>query len=31
MSVGVSSFAAYKEAGGRELPLIVLIIDNLTA
>ncbi len=31
MSVGVSSFAAYKEAGEKELPLIVLMIDNLTA
>lgn len=31
LSVGVSSFAAYKEAGKRELPLIVLLIDNLTA
>lgn len=31
MSVGVSSFAAYKEAGQTDLPLIVLLIDNLTA
>ncbi len=31
MSVGVSSFAAYKEAGKKDLPLIVLLIDNLTA
>ena len=31
MSVGVSSFAAYKEAGAKDLPLIVLMIDNLTA
>ena len=31
MSVGVSSFAAYKEAGETDLPLIVLLIDNLTA
>lgn len=31
MSVGVSSFAAYKEAGQTEFPLIVLLIDNLTA
>lgn len=31
MSIGVSSFAAYKEAGETELPLIVLMIDNLTA
>ncbi|MBM6694902.1 type VII secretion protein EssC [Pseudoflavonifractor capillosus] len=31
MSVGVSSFAAYKEAGQKEMPLIVLLIDNLTA
>jgi S-DNA-T family DNA segregation ATPase FtsK/SpoIIIE len=30
MSVGVSSFTAYKEAGGKELSLIVLLIDNLT-
>ncbi len=31
ISVGVSSFAAYKEAGETDLPLIVLMIDNLTA
>ena len=31
MSAGVSSFAAYKEAGEKDLPLIVLLIDNLTA
>ncbi len=31
MSIGVSSFAAYKEAGEKDLPLIVLLIDNLTA
>lgn len=31
MSVGVSSFAAYKETGEKDLPLIVLLIDNLTA
>ena len=31
MSVGVSSFAAYKEAGEKDLPLMVLLIDNLTA
>lgn len=31
LSVGVSSFAAYKEAGRGELPQIVLLIDNLTA
>lgn len=31
MSVGVSSFTAYKEAGKKDLPLIVLLIDNLTA
>ena len=30
MQVGVSSFAAYKEAGYTELPQIVLMIDNLT-
>ena len=31
MSVGVSSFAAYKEAGEKDFPIIVLLIDNLTA
>ncbi len=31
MEMGVSSFTAYKEAGGTSLPLIVLIVDNLTA
>lgn len=31
IALGVSSFAAYREAGKKELPLIVLIIDNLTA
>lgn len=31
MSVGVSSFAAYKEAGMSDMPLMVLMIDNLTA
>lgn len=31
VSVGVSSFAAYKEAGEKDLPLIILMIDNLTA
>ena len=31
MSVGVSSFTAYKETGATDLPLIVLLIDNLTA
>lgn len=31
ISAGVSSFAAYLEAGRRDLPQIVLIIDNLTA
>ena len=31
MSVGVSSFAAYREAGGKDLPQLVLMIDNLTA
>lgn len=31
MSVGVSSFVAYKEAGATDLPLIVLLIDNLSA
>lgn len=28
--VGVSSFAAYKEAGETDLPQIILLIDNLT-
>lgn len=28
---GVSSFSAYKEAGFTDIPLIVLVIDNLTA
>ncbi len=31
LSVGVSSFSAYKEAGKTDLPQIVLLIDNLTA
>ena len=31
ISVGVSSFSAYKEAGKTDLPQILLIIDNLTA
>lgn len=31
LSVGVSSFAAYKEAGMTDFPQIVLMIDNLTA
>ena len=31
LSVGVSSFAAYREAGRADLPQIVLMIDNLTA
>lgn len=30
-SVNVSSFSAYKEAGYKDLPHIVLMIDNLTA
>ncbi len=30
LSVGVSSFTAYREAGMQDLPLIVLMIDNLT-
>lgn len=29
--VGVSSFSSYKEAGYRDLPQIVVVIDNLTA
>lgn len=31
MLVGVSSFAAYKEAGFADIPQIILMIDNLTA
>ena len=31
LSVGVSSFSAYKEAGMIDLPQIVLLIDNITA
>ncbi len=31
LSVGVSSFAAYREAGRDDLPQIVILIDNLTA
>ena len=31
LSVGVSSFAAYREAGKKDIPQLVLIIDNLTA
>lgn len=31
LEIGVSSFAAYKEAGKEDLAQIVLIIDNLTA
>ena len=31
VSVGVSSFTAYREAGKRDLPLMVVMIDNLTA
>ena len=31
LSVGVSSFAAYREAGLTDLPQIILMIDNLTA
>ena len=31
MAVGVSSFTAYKEAGETDLPLIVVMIDNLSA
>lgn len=30
MSVGVSSFSAYKEAGKKDIPHIILMIDNLT-
>lgn len=31
LNAGVSSFSSYKEAGMNDLPLVVLIIDNLTA
>lgn len=31
VSVGVSSFSAYKEAGYEDLPQIIVFIDNLTA
>lgn len=31
LSVGVSSYTAYREAGKTDIPQIVLIIDNLTA
>lgn len=31
ISVGVSSFSAYREAGLKDIPHIVLIVDNLTA
>ncbi len=31
VAMGVSSFAAYKEAGKTDMPLIVLMVDNLTA
>ncbi len=31
VSVGVSSFSSYKEAGYTDLPQVVLIVDNLTA
>jgi len=31
LSVGVSSFAAYKETGATDMPLITLIVDNLSA
>ena len=31
LSAGVSSFAAYKEAGKTDLPQIILMIDNLTS
>lgn len=31
VSAGVSSFTAYREAGRKDLPQIVLMIDNLTA
>ena len=31
LSVGVSSFSAYREAGKTDLPQIILMVDNLTA
>lgn len=31
VSTGVSSFSSYREAGFRDMPLIVLMIDNITA
>ena len=31
VSTGVSSFSSYREAGFKDMPLIVLMIDNLTA
>lgn len=31
LGLGLSSFAAYKEAGYKEIPQIVIMIDNLTA
>ncbi len=31
LSVGVSSYSAYKDAGYKDLPQIYLVIDNLTA
>lgn len=31
VSAGVSSFAAYKEAGNDDLPAIVVLVDNFTA
>ncbi len=31
MTMGISSFVAYREAGKTDLPQIVLLIDNLTA
>lgn len=31
VSIGVSSCAAYREAGKRDMPQIILMIDNLTA
>ena len=30
LSVGVSSFTSYKEAGYKEFPQIILMIDNFT-
>ena len=31
MSMGVSSYSAYKDAGGNEIPKMYLLIDNFNA